>query len=163
MASEMVNVPESFVFSSQDPTCCVSLRAFARAFSKFHGVVVCTWLKVKKKNWLPSQRRTGNVDKIQLIYQSLYLKGFGLSWVILSFQDFQKSFRFKISCFNKSLTKPEGSCLLNADLFHLSVYQFDFFRKEAVSLTFAKKNNLKVIMYLKKKIIIWTNKTTPPE
>ena len=29
--SEMENVPESFVFSSKDPTCCVLLRAFARA------------------------------------------------------------------------------------------------------------------------------------
>ena len=29
MASEMENVPESFVFSSKDPTCCDLLRAFA--------------------------------------------------------------------------------------------------------------------------------------
>ena len=29
MASEMENVPESFVFSSKDPTCCDFLRAFA--------------------------------------------------------------------------------------------------------------------------------------
>ena len=28
MASEMENVPESFVFSSKDPTCCDLLRAF---------------------------------------------------------------------------------------------------------------------------------------
>ena len=30
MASEMENVPESFVFSSKDPTCCDLLRAFAQ-------------------------------------------------------------------------------------------------------------------------------------
>ena len=29
MASETENVPESFVFSSKDPTCCDLLRAFA--------------------------------------------------------------------------------------------------------------------------------------
>ena len=29
MASEVENVPESFVFSSKDPTCCDLLRAFA--------------------------------------------------------------------------------------------------------------------------------------
>ena len=29
MASEMENVPESFVFSSKDPTCCDLLQAFA--------------------------------------------------------------------------------------------------------------------------------------
>ena len=29
MASEMENVPESFVFSSKDPICCDLLRAFA--------------------------------------------------------------------------------------------------------------------------------------
>ena len=34
MASEMDNVPKSFVFSSKDPTCCDLLRAFAKSNSE---------------------------------------------------------------------------------------------------------------------------------
>ena len=58
MVSEMENVPESFVFSSKDPTCCDLLRAFAHIGPTMLRVVarVCTGLKLRGRNLLSIQK-----------------------------------------------------------------------------------------------------------
>ena len=46
MAPEMENVPESFVFSSKDPTCCDLLRAFAHIAQQETTLLGPTMLRV---------------------------------------------------------------------------------------------------------------------